>query len=188
MRLLVVILCALAVALVGCTGASTPTATPIPPTAPSDLTVTQAQNPLANLVGTVDVPVPGTLAAVNQNETPNAPTRTPISIDTLTFAQSGGIAGVTLMIELHGDGTLIRDGQTSQVSAENVQAIAALLDQIDFFNLEGIFTGAGAATDAYRYTLTVDAPNGSRTIISQDGLTPPELYDVYNAIRALNNP
>ncbi|MCC6802987.1 MAG: hypothetical protein IT319_08885, partial [Anaerolineae bacterium] len=43
----------------------------------------------------------------------------------------------------------------------------------------------GSPADAYRYSLTVNSPNGSRTIDSVDGMTPPELYQVYDAIRSL---
>jgi len=181
--LFVAILCALVLA--GCGGGTqAPTSTAVPPTESSGL---PTQSGFDALAATLNVPPPGTLVVLDQNETPNAPTRTPITINVLQFTQRGGIAGINLTILLRGDGTLVRDGQASTVSQEALQGIAALLDKIDFYNLQGTFSGLGGASDIYHYTLMVDSEIGSRTIQSDDGLTPPELNEIYDAIRALNN-
>lgn len=178
------ILCA--IILAACSGAPQPTATPVPPTAePSNPGISDSE--LAALAATLSAPAASTLVIPDEQETPNAPTAVPIVIDSLFFAQAGGIAGISLTIELHGDGTLIRDGETSTVSAEDVQQIAAQLDQIHFYDLQGIFTGPGSAADAYRYSLSVSSDTGSRTITSEDGMTPPELYAIYDAIRSLGS-
>jgi hypothetical protein len=174
------------VSLAACGSPPTPTATPVPPTAAPTNPVS-SDNALATLAATVGAPQVGTMV-VPEQETPNAPTPMPISIDSLYYTQTGGIAGMSLTIQLRSDGTLIRDGKTSTVSPEAVQEISALLDSIHFFDIQGIFTGPSGATDTYRYSLTVNAPNGSLTITSEDGMTPPELYQVYDAIRALNQP
>lgn len=182
--LLVAMLCALILA--ACSGTPQPTATPIPPTeAPTSVPISSGDTVLATMAATVGAPSAGTLVMSNEQTTPNAPTPAPIVIDELYYAQAGGIAGITQTIQLNGDGTLIRDGETSSVSADEIERIAALLDQIHFFELTGTFTGPGSPADAYRYSLTVSSPNGSRTVNSVDGMTPPELYQVYDAIRSL---
>ncbi|MFN8449781.1 MAG: protealysin inhibitor emfourin [Anaerolineae bacterium] len=172
--------------LAACSRPPEPTATPVPPTtAPTtDIIV---NNDLSTLAATVGAPAPGTLVISDAQETPNAPTEAPIALDSLFFTQTGGIAGISLTIQLSGDGTLIRDGETSTVSADEVARVTALLDAVHFFSLQGIFSGPGSAADAYRYSLTVNGANGSRTITSDDGMTPPELYQVYDAVRNLGS-
>ena len=185
--LFVALVCALV--LTGC-GGQQPTATAVPPTVtvqPTTGVVSQGDNALATLAATVGAAQPGTLVIPDQQTTPNAPTAVPIVINTLTFTQSGGIAAISQTTELHGDGTLIRDGQSSTVSQENVKKIASMLDGVNFFNLRGIFVSPAGTADAYRYSLSVDASAGSRTITSMDGMTPQPLADIYDAIRALGN-
>ncbi len=173
--------------LASCNNTPEPTATPVPPTATEVVAPTAVANPADNLgdfEGTITVPIPGTLTVGNTGETPDAPT-TPLALDKLTFTQTGGAANVKFVIQLQGDGTLTRDGVTSTVSPDQVQQIAALLDQIDFYHLQGTFVSADSSADTYRYSLNVESAVGSRTIFSQDGLTPPELEQIYDAIRAL---
>src|SRR4051812_13570756 len=163
----------LALVLAGC-GGQAPSPTAVPPTAApaTDVpVVSQDDNQLATLAATVGAAQPGTLVIPNDSKTPNAPTPAPIVLDSLLFTQTGGIANISLSIELHGDGTLIRDGQTSKVSADDVKQIQSLLDGIHFFTLQGIFVSPASAADAYTYTLSVNSPTGSRTISSQDGMT-----------------
>jgi hypothetical protein len=179
--------------LAACGSAATPTptltATAIPATeAPTGAPVSLGEDTLATLGATLNVPAPGTLVVPRYIETPNAPTAEPITIDQLGFSQSGGLDGQSLTIVLKGDGTLTRNGQTSQVSQDAVRNLAALLDSIHFFDLTGIFTGANVAPDTYRYTVAVESAGRRRTISSQDGMTPPELMQLYDAIRSLGSP
>lgn len=179
--------------LASCGGSptDTPTATPVPPTEPAataestDTVALPNADDLSDFAGTVSVPIPGTLSVANTGETPNAPTRAPISLDLLVFSQTGGLANVNEVIELHGDGTLIHNGASSTVGQDKIQAITDMLNQIHFYDINGTFIDASGAADAYHYSLTVQSDQGSRTIFSQDGLTPQELSDVYDAIRAL---
>ncbi len=173
--------------LASCNNTPEPTATPVPPTvteAPTSTAVSNPEDNIGDFEGTITVPIPGTLVVGNTSETPGAPT-TPLVLDKLTFAQTGGIADVNYVIQLQGDGTLIRDGVTSTVSQDQVQQIAAMLDQIHFYTMQGTFVSADSSADTYRYSLDVETSLGSRTVFSQDGLTPPELQQIYDAIRAL---
>lgn len=186
MRLILCVAIITVLLLAGCNSAPEPTATPEPPMVTAESTEALL-NPddLSEFAGTLEVSVPGTLTVSNSNETPGAPTHVPFSFASLIFSQAGGLANVQLVIELSSDGTVIRNGETSTASPERVDQINTLLTQIDFFNINGTFIDADAAADAYHYTLTVNGSQGSRTIFSQDGLTPPALFEVYDAIRTL---
>ncbi len=170
--------------LAACGGAP-PTATPAPPTAVPP-TAAPANISVATMAATMGLPLPGTAIIPNQ---PASSASTPelTSFTDITFSQTGGIANLSLTIDLHGDGTLIRDGKTSTVTPTDIKAINTLLDQIHFFDLQGIFMGPGATSDSYTYSVTVTTADRSRTIQSQDGLTPPQLNQLYDAIRSLNN-
>jgi hypothetical protein len=185
--LFAVILCVLI--LTACSGAGAPTATSVPPTAvpPTNPSIPEVNNSLATLAATagVNLSQPGTLVIPINALSPNAPTDAPIAFNDLTFTQTGGITGLNLVIQIKGDGTFIRDGKTARVTQDDLRKIETLLDGIHFFSLQGIFNGPSAPVDAYQYSLTVNAAQGSRTISSQDGLTPPELNQIYDAIRNL---
>jgi hypothetical protein len=150
----------------------TPTATPT-----AEATSDAGTGQLGVISLTIEIPPPGTLVVNNSNVPEGG--RPPIELDTVTFARSGGIAGQQLVIELHSDGTLIRDGETSNVSEAVVADANNRLNLIDFYGIQGIFTGP-LAPDAFLYSLTVDSNIGSRTINAQDGLTPPELVDLFS--------
>ncbi|MBI5666443.1 MAG: hypothetical protein HZC41_00425 [Chloroflexi bacterium] len=102
--------------------------------------------------------------------------------DRILFTRSGGIAGQTLTIEIRGDGTVIRDGVTSQISPEQVQQITDILDRMNFFGLQGVFTAPGTGADVYQYSVTVERQGASRTIDAQDGLTPAQLMALITAL------
>jgi hypothetical protein len=179
----------LALVLAGCGSQQQPTATAIPPTAvpPTNPVVGQGDNALATLAATIGAPQPGTLVIPQETQGANISTPAPIAINNVIFTQTGGIAHISLSIELDADGTLIRDGKTTKVSQDDVQKIETMLDGIHFFNLQGIFVSPAGTGDAYLYSLSVSAKTGSRTVTSQDGMTPPELGQIYDALRALNN-
>lgn len=189
MRLILIAAILSTLLLAGCGGgAPAATSTPEPPTAtPTVPPVEVGDNQLATLAATagVSIPMPGTLVVPTLPA--NATAVPSIVITDLSFTRSGGLAGAEpLNIYLKGDGTLTRNTQpVTSATAEQVSGIAALLDRIHFYDLEGIFTAPGGSTDTYKYTLTVNTENRSRTLTSQDGMTPPELFEVYNAILSL---
>lgn len=168
MRLVVCLLFAL---LLAACGSATPTPTPTPTPPPATLPVA-ATDELSVLSMTIEVPIPGTLTY----DRSNIPA---IDFDTVTFSRTGGIVGQTLTIEIHRDGRLVRNGETSSVSEEIVAAVNDRLNAIHFYGIRGVFTGP-ISPDAYSYYLTVDSPLGSRTISAQDGMTPPELIDLFS--------
>lgn len=171
------------VLLAACGGSPAPTATPEPQPTTPETAETSAVNPFGDMPVT-PAALPGTLIPAS-GATVESSNAEPFRFDNLVFTQTGGLSGVDVRVELRSDGTLIRNGETTTVSAEEVRRITDMLDAIKFFQFEGIFVGSGAAADAYRYTLTVNGPQGSRTVTAEDGLTPMELLFIFDSIRAL---
>lgn len=122
--------------------------------------------------------IPGTVSAP-ATEDPMAGT----PFERILFTRSGGVVGQTLTVEILGDGTVTRNGETSQISPEQVQQITDVLDQLDFFGLQGVFTAPGTGADIYQYSITVDRADGSsRTIKAQDGLTPQQMMALFTVL------
>ncbi len=81
----------------------------------------------------------------------------------ITLHRSGGFAGLDETWHIGTDGWL-RDGQNealSQVSDETLAALAAQVDQADFFNLAPEYLPKDTCCDRFFYTVTVN--DGSRT-------------------------
>jgi hypothetical protein len=155
----------------------TPTITP-----PPEVTLEAGTNPAGVISLTIAVPIPGTLVVGSSNVPEGG--RPPIEFTTVYFSRTGGIAGQQLLIELRRDGTLIRDGETSTVPESVIADVDNRLNLIDFYGIQGIFTGP-LAPDAFLYSLTVDSNVGSRSINAQDGLTPPELGELFSFFAGL---
>jgi hypothetical protein len=73
------------------------------------------------------------------------------------------------------------------VSEELLTQANDRLNQIDFYRLQGVFTGP-ALPDGYFYSLTVESAIGSRTLSAQDGYTPPELMELFAFFSDLGAP
>ncbi|MCK6580419.1 MAG: hypothetical protein L6Q98_20180 [Anaerolineae bacterium] len=182
-------LISLVLLLAACAGEPTPTATPESPTAePTQTPILQGQaTPLlpTGIAETLVQALPGTLVNASTVETPGATPRAAYTLRLVSYYQQGGITGTPLSIVLYGDGRLIRDGVESRVGAEAIEPIAAMLTAMDFLTIEGIFTSAGRAADLFQYTVTVETQYGSKTLSTQDGMTPDPLLALYAALRAL---
>lgn len=155
-------------------------ATPPPadvPTATPALLVTQPQRQFG---GDATLPPAGTLVA--------AVTEDPMAgqvFDSIIFVREGGLAGGTMTIEIKGDGTLINNGQTKTITPEQVTELTSLIDKAGYFGMQGIFASPGTSADIYKYTLTVERAGSSKTIDAQDGMTPPELMDIFALVTLL---
>ena len=162
-----------------------PTQTPAPPTAapstPTPEVLEQAQQPTP--FAQVTLPPAGEIVAP-ATEDPEAG----LVFDLITFTQTGGPNNTELTIELHSDGTLVRNGETSTVSQEDIAAIDTMLDAVGFFGLEGIFAGPAPNPDVYSYTLTVERGGASRMLTAEDTYTPQELKQLFAAIINLGQP
>lgn len=167
-----------------CNSTPTPTqmilSTAVPETATLESEVQQVEpTPITE----VTLPAVGTIVAP-ATEDPNAG----LIFDLITFTQTGGPNNITLTIELRKDGTLIRNGETSTVSQADIVAIDTMLDDLDFFGLQGVFAAAAPNPDVYAYQITVEREGASRMINAQDTYSPAELKALFAAIINLGQP
>jgi len=163
------------------------TSTPIGAT--PDLPATQTAEPtleqLERSFGTDEptLPVPGTVI-VPTTPDPNAG----LVFDSIQYERTGGIAGKPLSIEVKSDGTVTRNGVTSTITSDQVAHIDQLIDQLNFFSLQGVFTSPGSKPDVYHYSVTVNRGGDSRTINAEDGFLPPELSQFFSLLNSLGAP
>lgn len=122
------------------------------------------------------LPAPGTIVAATED--PNAG----LVFDSLTMERTGGIAGELLTVQVLSNGSVFRNGAASAISADQVTQIDGLLDQMNFFQMQGVFTAPGAGADLFTYAITVERAGASRTVTAQDGLIPPELQALITAL------
>lgn len=187
LRQLVIILLS-AFFLAACNGNSTPTpAVQNTNATPAGEATTAAALPTnePREYGTEEVvlPLPGTIIAPVTEE-PGA--GQPFA--QVILNRSGGLEGTPLDIILSSNGTLIRDGVTSTVTADVVTQINQMLNDMSFFGMQGVFQAAGTTADVYTYNITVERSSGAaRTITAQDGYIPPELAALLQLLQQLGS-
>lgn len=131
------------------------------------------------------MPPPGTLELVPETEEPD-PNATPIPIYSITYEERGGPANTSLLVEIFGDGRVLRDGAEVAVGADVIQEAAQAIHDLGFFNIEGVFTRAGASPDIYTYMVRVELEDGAaKRIEAQDGIAPPELLRLFRQLRSI---
>lgn len=154
-------------------------ATAQPPTAEPTLPV-----PERRIVTDVPLPIPGTLVAAPATEDPEAGT----VFTRILYEQSGGLTGQTLTIEVRGDGSVTRNGAASAITPAQVEQLNDILNQLNFFGLQGAFTAPGTGADIITYQVTVERAGSERTIVAQDGFIPPALGAFFTVLSALGQP
>jgi hypothetical protein len=186
-RLMVLLLIAVLLALlVSCNGQPAPTETPQPTSDPaiqsdSDSTAEFTPGPPALAIGTlaaensiiINPPAPGTL--IVESEDDESGPRQPFSFRLIMLQRYGGVNNETFVVRLYPDGRVDRNGESLQISAEEVERIRVMFDEIDFYRANGIFTGPEAGPETIFYTLGVDGDQGTVSMTAQEGLIPPEL-------------
>jgi hypothetical protein len=126
------------------------------------------------------LPIPGTIIAPTTPD-PDAG----LIFDTILLERTGGLAGIPLTVEVKSDGTVTRDGVASTISPDQVTFLDNLLDQLNFFGLQGVFTAPGTSADTYHYALTVTRAGASRTIRAEDGFIPSEMVQLLSLLSDL---
>jgi hypothetical protein len=129
------------------------------------------------------LPIPGTIIAPTTPD-PDAG----LIFDTILLERTGGLAGIPLTVEVKSDGTVTRDGVTSTISPDQVAFLDNLLDQLNFFGLQGVFTAPGTSADTYHYAVTVERAGSSRTIRAEDGFLPSEMIQLLSLLSDLGAP
>lgn len=152
-----------------------------------------AQREAIPTLGAQDVVAPpvGQIGRVSTVEAPppdiNEP---PLSgFDYIYFEQIGGPNDITLRFEVYDDGRInffeeeIPDLTASQAELDRV---AQLIDEIGFFEIQATFVGAAPGSEnTYRYRMAVVNGSTQRAIQAQDGFMPPEIIELFGAVRGL---
>ncbi|MEO8610024.1 MAG: hypothetical protein ABI690_19175 [Chloroflexota bacterium] len=133
--------------------------------------------------GQPELPIPGTMIAATTPD-PDAG----LLFDTIDFERTGGIAGKPLSIQIKSDGTVTRDGVASTITADQVTLIDTVIDQLNFFGLQGMFQAPGTSADTYHYSVTVTRAGSSRKIDAEDGFVPPELQQFFTLLSGIAVP
>lgn len=107
--------------------------------------------------------------------------------DYLYFQQEGGGADISIVIEIHSDGRVIRDGEELPVPQESIEELAATIDEVDFFNMVATFLGPPPDVNDYRYLLFVRRGGQERSIRAQDNYTPQEVQALFGQIRRISD-
>jgi hypothetical protein len=131
--------------------------------------------------GQPTMPIPGTIVMAATTPDPDVG----LIFDLIQYRQTGGITGQTLEIEVRSDGTLTRNGVPSTISPDQVTLIDNMIDQMNFFSINGVFTAPGSGADVIRYSVTVERAGTSVGIDAQDGLVPPELAQLFSILSSL---
>ena len=127
--------------------------------------------------------MPGTIIAP-ATEDPSA--GEPFAV--ISLNRSGGFNGKPLEVILTSDGTITRDGVTSAAPPEVISQLNAMLTDMSFFGMQGIFEAAGTADDIYTYNIRLELADGSaRTVTAEDGYIPPELAALIEALQQLGS-
>ncbi|MCB9452591.1 MAG: hypothetical protein H6672_14230 [Anaerolineaceae bacterium] len=160
-----------------------PTLIPPPgvePTADVPGPTPEPTEPRAAVAFGVTVPAPGTVVAV---ETEDPDSGLPFS--KIIYYQSGG-AGSPVSIEVHSDGTVIRDGVSMTISPDQVSMLQSLINQANFFGISGVFTSPGSSPQVMRWRVSVERSDGSSAAISmEEGLVPAALAPLVGALGAI---
>ncbi len=197
MRLFTGLLLFCALLMTACGGApSAPTDAPLPTmmsidlggTATADAAATAAvQQPIPTvgprdyeLTGVADIPLPGTLVYA-ATEDPNMG----VTFDSIYFERTGGTDG-PLTMEVRGDGTVVRNGEAiAPLNSVQVGQITSLIDEINFFNILGVFTAAGTSPNAVQYSITVDRGGSSSSIQAVRELAPRQLIRLFQLLEGI---
>jgi hypothetical protein len=155
-----------------------PTATTDPTLAATIEAINQAAGTAGAIIGAPTIPPPavGTIATALPTEDPDVG----LIFDEIYFSQTGG--GTTLVVQVYPDGRVLRDGQQFSIAQDQVAVIDTLLDEINFFGMQGVFTSVGGSPNAYSYELSVSRGEASRSIIAEDGLIPPDLQRLFSLL------
>ncbi len=125
----------------------------------------------------LEVPLPGTLVA-SATEDPDAA----LIFDRIVLTRTGGPTGETLEIELLSDGTIIRNGVTGATTYERIIVIDDIIDELNFFGMQGALIGPGGDSEVYRYTIRVYRGDSNRMITAEDGYIPNEFQRLLSTI------
>lgn len=127
------------------------------------------------------LPIPGT---VTMSETQEADAG--LTFTKILYYQTGGDDPTPLTVEVYSDGTMTRNGTQSSISQDQVTMLQALIDQSNFFNINGAFTSAGSSQSVRRYRVSIERSDGSSVALTmEESLVPPVVAPLIVALGTL---
>ncbi|MCB9456651.1 MAG: hypothetical protein H6671_11750 [Anaerolineaceae bacterium] len=161
--------------------------TPIPPPGeqPTDAPPEPSLEPTAQRMVVeipATVPVAGTVV-MSETEDPDIG----LTFTKIIYYQTGGTGGGTpVSIEVHSDGTAVRDGVSFTITPDQIVSLDLLIDQVNFFGISGVFTSPGSSQEIMRYRVSVERSDGSSVAIAmEEGLVPDVMLPLLSAIGSL---
>lgn len=126
--------------------------------------------------GTPELPIAGT-AIISQTQDPNAG----LLFDRIIFSIDAN--GAVETVEVLQSGQVVRNGQAGiPLNGQQVTELDAILDEINYFGLSGIFQAMGGGRRGTTFTITVERAGESYTIVADDNFTPPELRRLFTVL------
>ena len=147
-------------------------ATPIPPLPTATLADESA----------LPVPLPGTLVA-SETEDPEPP----LPFDHISMEQESGRGGSTALIEIYGDGRVVANGVTGQISPAEILEIENAINIVNFFGMQGALLGPPGRSEGYIYRLAITRDQKTRAIFAQEGYMPDEFMQLLGLVRQAGN-
>lgn len=129
------------------------------------------------------LPIPGTIIAPTTPD-PDAG----LIFDLIILERTGGPTSQPLTIEVRSDGAFTRNDVPGTLSPDQITLIDTIIDQLNFFGLQGVFIAPGTSADTFRYRVTVERAGASRTLQAADGFLPPELAQFLSLLGSLGEP
>lgn len=105
--------------------------------------------------------------------------------DYIYFEQSGGAENVSITMEVYGDGRLTINGEEQTARPQDMELVAQLIDEINFFDVIATFSGPPTTDEAYRYRIGIAQGARQRSISAQEGYIPAEFARLLSAVLAL---
>jgi hypothetical protein len=101
---------------------------------------------------------------------------------TLTYTRSGGFAGISKSVKIDSGGSVLdSQGQEISAPADDVSALVAEINQLDFSSFEDDYSKSSECRDCFTFTLTFEQGGMTKTItMVEDGTTqlPKELQSI----------
>lgn len=96
--------------------------------------------------------------------------------DEVRLVRSGGPTNNTLDLQIFQDGSVLRDGQLfTNIGPQGVIELDTRLDEINIFEIRGLFAASNPPSGAFQYALTVNRAGVSITFQMDDRLMPAPL-------------
>jgi hypothetical protein len=94
----------------------------------------------------------------------------------ISYRRTGGFAGMILSYDIDVD----------TLPPEEAQELETLVSKAEFFTLPAEIRAAGAGTDQFQYTLTIETDQAHHTVECGDAAMPENLWPLVNKIRILS--